>query len=260
MTAALHDLVRLSFVALVCLLGIATAPARTRANDEAPEYTQAVTLGLAEFEDRNYAEARAHFVRAHELAPNARTLRALGMVEFELKRYAESARLLREALSAREKPLDSEMRAKVEALIERAEAYIGIIVIEVVADAIVSVDDVTTPIGPNGELSLEVGDHTLGFAAPEHIAQKRHVTIRGGERSRLQVKLLPVVAPKAEEFSAAPRTERRIVKNPWLWTAVGIVVVGAAAGTAIALTRDKGGQSTELPYRGSTNVLLGAPR
>lgn len=46
-------------------------------------YTQAVTQGLQEFDEKDFAEARSHFLRAHALSPSARTLRALGMVEFD---------------------------------------------------------------------------------------------------------------------------------------------------------------------------------
>lgn len=240
---------------------------------EPSAYTEAVRLGLQEFEDKNFPEARAHFLRAHALAPSARTFRALGMVEFELKHYSESARLLTEALSAREKPLDADKRAHAQELLGRAEGYIGTITLDIAADTAVVVDGVTTNLSAGRQVVLEVGDHTLEFSAPGHIAQKRALTIRGGEHNTLRVALVPlespreVGAPRADQpahtlgsDSIAPK-ERRVIKSPWLWTAVGLVVAGAAAGAAIALTRGDPGTKTRDPYPGTGGApALGTPR
>lgn len=239
---------------------------------ESGAYNDAVRLGLQEFEDKNFAEARAHFVRAHALAPSARTLRALGMVEFELKHYAESAKLLSEALAAREKPLEPDKRAHAQELLGRAQGYIGAITLEIAAETTVIVDGVTTNLSNGRELVLEVGDHALEFQAPDHIAQKRMLTIRGGERSTLRVALLPLSAPSStkgstnESSAQAPTSqpsapkERRALKSPWLWTAVGLVVAGAAAGAAVALARRDPGTKVREPYSGSTGAALGTPR
>jgi tetratricopeptide (TPR) repeat protein len=230
-------------------------------------YTDAVNVGLAEFEDKNFAEARAQFARAHALSPSARTLRALGMVEFELKRYAESARLLSEALSSKEKPLDADKRAHVEQLLERASGYIGKLTLDIEADTSVTVDGVTSNLAPGNELVLEVGDHTLEFQSPTRIAQKRAVTIRGGELSTLRVRLTPLIDPQIAGTSTKPaddrakeQKERRAVRSPWLWTAVGIVVAGAATGAAIAITRDAPAAKTAEAYSGTGgSPPLGTP-
>jgi tetratricopeptide (TPR) repeat protein len=246
----------LYLIAVLWALSLALADRAAAAPKESPAYTQAVTLGLTEFEEKNFAEARAQFLRAHALSPSARTLRALGMVEFELKHYAESARLLSEALGSSEKPLDADKRKHAQQLLEQANSYIGKLTLDIEPETALNVDGVMTNLRPGSELVLEVGDHTLEFHAPTRIAQKRTLTIRGGEASTLRVRLA-ALKPGSEESAAkqaatsspdAPK-ERRVVRNPWLWTAVGVVVAGAAAGAAIALTRDR--QSSEKPYPGT---------
>lgn len=44
--------------------------------------------------------------------------------------------------------------------------------------------------------------------------------------------------PAESEPPAAEERERPLLRSPWLWTAVGLVIVGAATGTAVALSRD----------------------
>src|SRR5690349_15250674 len=64
------------------------------------EYERAIDSGIAEFQQGNYVEAREQFARAHALVPNARTLRSLGMVEFELRNYVDAVTYLEGALGS----------------------------------------------------------------------------------------------------------------------------------------------------------------
>ena len=65
----------------------------------------------------------------------------------------------------------------------------------------------------------------------------------GGPLSLSVAQALPASGPAASEARAAPGPvaapradgeRRRWYKNPWLWTAAGVVVVGAVAGTVVA--------------------------
>ncbi len=260
---------RLGLPLVLWALLLAVSARVAAAPSESNAYTQAVTQGHQEFEEKNFPEARSHFLRAHALSPSARTLRALGMVEFELKHYAESARLLSDALASKQKPLDADKRTHAQQLLERANGYLGKVTLDIEQGTSVVVDSLTTDLGPGNEVVLEVGDHILEFQAQAHIAQKHAITIRGGEQTSLRVRLAPLAAPERVSSTPAPaapgaeegeRKERRVVKNPWLWTAVGLVVAGAAAGAAVALTRDRG-NDTEKPYSGTGGApALGTPR
>jgi tetratricopeptide (TPR) repeat protein len=224
--------------------------ASARAADEDGEYVQAIKLGSAEFEVGNYAEARSQFTRAHRQFPNARTLRALGMVEFELKNYGECIEYLQSALTAQVRALEPSQRKEAELLLARARSYVARLSFDVQPDvATVLMDGVPVKLDEGRTLVVQVGDHVLEFRAPGRLAEKRLVKVSGGEERTLHVVLpTPDAAPAAsgpatEPASApakAPPTERQpLYKKPWLWIVVGVVVAGAAAGAAIALTRNK---------------------
>lgn len=229
-------------------------PARAAA-DEAPAYKEAVSLGLAEFEEKNFLEARALFARAHALYPNARTLRALGMVEYELKNYADCVQLLSQALSSSERPLTDDKREQTEKLRERATTFIARLTLKMDAGTRVSVDGVGMDLVPGSQLVLAVGDHVLEFHATGRIGEKRTLKVKGGEQDTLRVMLSPLNTTDLSPAPADKPKPRRAYKSPWLWTALGLVVAGAATGTVIALTQAGGSTKSELPYTG----MSGAP-
>lgn len=227
-----------------------------------PGYLEAVGAALTEHERGSYQEARAHFQRAHALHPNARTLRGLGKVEFELRNYGEAVRHLEQALSASVRPLDGDLRIETEKLLKRARLYVGEVHVDFVPPhATVLVDGVLAARGPKTTLSLSVGDHVLEFRAQGRLSERRSITIRGGERSVIEV-VLPAVPVEQVAEQPAPlapsshddRTPLR--KKWWLWTAVGVVAAGAAAGIAVAARPDA--QRPQVSG-GSSNTVLGNP-
>jgi tetratricopeptide (TPR) repeat protein len=243
---------------IVLFLVLAAWGSNARAADrDTPEYQDAVNLGLAEFEERNFLEARVHFARAHSLNPSARTLRALGMVQFELKDYVQSVALLQDALRSTERALDGSLREKTEKLLERARSYIASFDLDIEADTRVSVDGQPSDLGAGSELVLPVGEHALEFKAPGHITDKRTLHVQGGEHESLRVRLVALKPATdkqlAEGADSREKAHRPVYKSPWLWVAVGVVIAGAAAGTAIALTRDTETRASE-PYAGTSGA------
>lgn len=238
------------------------APRRNKAATEAgasesqspPGYDQAVALALKEFALGNYAEARGRFYEAHRLLPNARTYRALGMVEYELRNYGDAIEALTLALSSTARPLEGQARTEAEELLVRARGYVARVRIEVNPDvATVVLDGVAVDLAAGGTLMLQVGDHDLEFRAPGRLAEKRRLRINGGEEETLRVVLPPVTTtPEASRRSEG----RPLLRNPWLWTAVGVVIAGAAAGTAIALTGDRTRTRSAEPYSGNAGAAV----
>lgn len=243
-------------LALCWLVVIGSSASAQGAN----EYAQAVQLGVDEFEARNFLEARSHFMRAHELAPNARTFRALGMVEFELKNYVDAARYLQAALEDLDKPLDAQKRAETEQLYKRVSGYLARITLDIAPDTRVAVDGASEDVQGAQEMVLALGDHTLEFRAPNHISERRTVRIKGGEHQRLTVKLVPISDRAAGGGSSPSKDDvepkRPLYKNPWLWTAVGLVVAGAAAGAAVAITRDPGTSTGSVDNGNGSRALV----
>lgn len=256
---------RISVCALIVWL-VAVAPQLVlAAAKDPPAYTEAIELGVSEFEAGNATEARAHFTRAHALYPNARTLRALGMVAFELKRYLECTRYLEQALGSTERTLEGERRKETEKLLERANGYLGRFILDLESDTRLTVDGGGDALRGGDELVLEAGDHTLEFRASGRVANKRVLTVQGGEREPLRVVLVPLQLGSSGTHAHPPgggqdsSKKRPLYRNPWLWTAVGLVLAGAGAGAAIAITRDPTTKN-EAPYSGTGGAPpLGAP-
>lgn len=229
-----------------------------------PGYAEAIDQALTELEAANYPEAREEFQRAHSIYPNARTLRGLGMVEFELRNYTRSVEHLEAALSSKEKALDSKLRAETQALLERAQRYIGTVVIELEPpSATLSVDGIATDV--SGPLRLDVGQHTLEAHAPGRATERRLLEVERGARVDLKLSLANLVPDSAERAATGgaaaggatsePRSDvQPVYKKWWLWTTLAIVVVGGATTAAIILTRDE--RTTAATGTNTTGVTL----
>jgi hypothetical protein len=228
----------------------AQAPAHSSKNAslETREYRRAVQSALAEFDAGNFPEARALFTRAHALYPNARTYRGLGFVAFELRNYIECVSYLGAALASSEKPLSDSLHSSTEELLARAKGMIARIQVDVSPSSrAVLVDGVPVEIPEGQPLVLEVGDHIVELKAAGYVSERRALKIAGGEELSLNVQLreLPAEPAKPALLAAtAPGTtsgqdapaKKPMYKNPWLWTALGVVVVGAGVVTAVVLS------------------------
>lgn len=97
-------------------------------------------------------------------------------------------------------------------------------------------------LGAERVLDVTPGRHRIGLRAEQHVALDREVAVRLGESLRLDLSL-----------SRRPRSS--VVASPWFWTAIGVAVVGAAVGVAVALT------PTRIdPYGGTTDTVLSGLR
>jgi hypothetical protein len=224
---------------------------------EPPEYRAAIERGLEEYQLGNFQEARDQFARAHALHPNARTLRGLGFTAFELRNYVEAESSLEAALASREKPLEGELRDETEQMLARARSYVGSITLVLTpASAVVSVDGIRSA-NDARTLRLDVGDHMLEFRAEGFLAERRRLRVQGGQTQTLAITLSRVSVADADSRApdGQPAAQKPLYKRWWLWTAVGVVVAGAAAGVAIALTTKH-----DTEYRGvpSENTPDGA--
>jgi hypothetical protein len=242
------------FSATLLLLAIlsvgASVHAQSGAKSGPPGYADAIDQALTELEAANYPESREEFQRAHAIYPNARTLRGLGMVEFELRNYTRSVQYLEAALTSKEKVLDAKLRAETQALLERAQRYIGTVVIELEpSSATLTVDGIAADV-TQGSVRVDVGQHTLEAQAPGRATERRIVQVERGAHLDVKMSLADlsavstsrVAAQKAEPSvaSSEPRSEvQPVYKKWWLWTTVAVVVVGGATAAAILLTRDE---------------------
>lgn len=238
----------LSLVILVVGLAVPVA----QGQDAPSEETQALLReALSEYDLGHYAEAYSLFVRVHAAHPTARTERALGNTSFELRRYVEAVGWLESALADDRSPLTPEMRTEVEGVLSRARAFVGRYRITTnVEGASIEVDG----LAPDGEtVLLDVGDHEVVASAVGHATVTRHLAVRGGEDETLALTLRPtgLSEPSADDDVAhltppggasnepAPGGES-VAESPWLWTILGVVVVGAAVGIGVGVAVGSG--------------------
>lgn len=155
--------------------------ARAQPSVEA-RYRDTIAEAVSEFEGGHFEEAFALFRQAHALIPNARTLRGMGMAAFEVRRYPDAVRDLSAALTERNRALTAEQRAEVQALLVRAQGFVGRFRISVTpSDAAVTLDGNPLQLEPDGSLMLQIGTYQLAASAPGRSPATRPIQVDGGE-------------------------------------------------------------------------------
>lgn len=220
------------------------------AQPEPPGYRVAIDEAIAEFAAYRFGEARELFVRAHAIFPNARTLRGLGLAEFELRDYVHCIQHLDAALSSKTRPLDGELRGETEALRQRAAGFVARVTLVSRPQAARLLVDGAQAEWPVRPLLVPFGTHTLELFAPGYEPAKLSLSLSGGEERTLNVELR---RPPGDHVRDTTDSGARWYQNPWLWTAVGIVVIagGTAAGFAIANSL-----RADPPRAGTSGVLI----
>lgn len=163
----------------------------------------------------------------------ATTLRALG-------RHVESRDAFAQLL-ARHKQLDPEVRQQAETMLAEEKARVASLI---VADLPSSKDDLKISLdgkaqkdGGDRPLAFEVdpGKHALRVEQEESKPFTWEGTLSDGEKKQVAVKLVPEDKPAPTPAPAQPPKPEEpksgsVWSSPIFWTAVGVVVVGAAAG------------------------------
>ena len=238
----------------------AQSPSPASAASEPQGYAELIDEALREYRARHFEEARALFTRAHALFPNARTLRGVGMADFELRDYADSVEHLEAALASNVRPLSGSLREETEALAARAATFVARIALSVrPRSAEITLDGAPVERAEK-VLLLEVGEHVLELHATGYGPERRVIKVRGGESERLDIALVPTVneqsptvalgAPTGPRKDDGESAMRPLYRNPWLWTGVGLVVAGAAAGAGVYFLKGRDERVGDVPVSG----------
>ena len=168
---------------IALLIAIGGASAARAADDDTPV---SVLIGdaVAEYDAGHFQEARALFRQAHEKSPTARTLRGIGMCSFELRDYVEAARALGASLRETRRPLTAEQKRHAEALLGRANTFVGRFTVKVKPEsASLFVDGHPAELEPDGVLLLPFGRHTLSLrcASCAPAEKDQDIDVSGGE-------------------------------------------------------------------------------
>lgn len=225
--------------------GPAAPPESKPSAESNPAYEQAISQAVSEFRAGRWEEARALFKRAHEIEPNARTLRGMGMTAFELRMYVSALRELDAALRDERKPLTDDQRASAQALLDRANAFVGRyqLVLEP-AHARPHVDGQPVQFETGAVVLLDIGEHELTASADGYRTATRKLHVEGGQSVVLRIALdaqgvaalPPTVAPASAASPApaaapAPAAQGGSALGTAAWIALGsAAVLGAGAG------------------------------
>lgn len=219
---------------------------------EPADYGELVAEASREYDAGEYEKARSLFARAHSLFPNSSTHRGLGKAEFELRNYGESIAQLQQALASKVRPLDDKLRADTKELLARARSSVGWLIVQTKPTAAeVRIDGTPFDVTSGQPVLVNVGERIVEASAAGYVTEKRAVHAQGGA-----TQTLTIVFTRAIQAEESAPSRRSWVKNPWLWSAVGVVVVGAAVGTGLALGR---GSKQGLYDRGTTGLLPTGP-
>jgi tetratricopeptide (TPR) repeat protein len=191
-------------VLFVALLLVLAPPAHAADNSEAQRH---YTAGMAHYNLREYKEAIKEFEASYRLAPDPVFLFNLAQCHRLIKHDRDALYFYQAYLRARP---EADNRAEVEKRIEALKKAVALLPPEPAKPE---------PAKPEPSETTTTGANTsTGSSAP---AQTEHSNTVVG--SSVSVAAAP--APRATP----------VYKKWWLWTIVGVVVVGAAVGTGVAL-------------------------
>jgi len=185
-------------VLFVALLLVLAPPAQAADNSEAQRH---YTAGMAHYNLREYKEAIKEFEASYRLAPDPVFLFNLAQCHRLMKHDRDALYFYQAYLRARP---DADNRAEVEKRVEALKKAVALLPPE--------------PAKPEPTEPTTTATSTSTSTTATTHAEPSHVV-----NSSVSVAAAP--APRATP----------VYKKWWLWTIVGVVVVGAAVGTGVAL-------------------------
>jgi len=253
--------------AVACLVSLATG-ARAEELSAKEEAQQVFQQGVIAADEQRWADAERHFTRALVLAKSPATLLNLALVRYELNAPLEAVSALDEldrmTMSDAVRKGAAALRQQLEPLVARG------IVRSNVASWTLQVDGGTsTQHGAHAQIVLLPGEHTLQLTAPGYAPQTLRLRATAGIPFEAAVTLEGLPGPVSREPTAdaiplpsagrnddhAPVRARQLWRNPWLWTAVGLVVVGGAVTSGLLLSREPAAHERS-PDTGSTGLVF----
>jgi hypothetical protein len=235
-----------AFLAFTILCSQAQAGQKKAPEDEARAQFDA---GVSLFERGQFAQASVAFARAYELRPSFKILYLVGKCENEQGHFALSLDAYTRYLGEGGEQLDAARRDEVNKEIDRLEALVGSVVIEVdSADVVVFVDGRKVGVTPlENPLFVDLGEHEIKFMRDTEEVYREIVKVAGGQRVVVKVGSKNEAAEIAVEESSAPKEGTEAgpsaekPKRVWTWVAVGLggaAAIGAAVTGALAITKN----------------------
>jgi len=211
------------------------APSSSSSGRAAAEHFEAA---LNHVDHGDYEQAVTDFERAYEAQPHPSVLYNLALAYVALRRPVQAIDTFERFLAEAGSSISPQQRRAVEEELERQNALVGQLVLEVTPDdARVSVDEVDH--GTRRTLRLLPGSHRLKLDVPGHRSHERVLEVIAGSTDRLDISL--------------PLIERDAIKSLRVHCPISGVVVKADEGT---LATTDGGRILELAVPQSATALV----
>ncbi len=221
------------FVLVAALIAFAlSAPAQAQ-----DAYHDLLDDAERELAEGNPAEARDLYRRAQAQAPGAAPLYGIAVTSRALDDHAEAVRSARAALAQKTTALPAALQQVLLDLIDKSRPLVSELIVESTPnDVQIAVDGEVIPLGPQGELVIAPGRHTIRALADGYMPFLSEISLRAGVRDTLTVELVQPYRPSAlyadEEDDEADEDEG----GPSLVVPIVLVSIGGATLLAGGIT------------------------
>ncbi|MBI5490937.1 MAG: tetratricopeptide repeat protein [Deltaproteobacteria bacterium] len=194
-------------------------------------------LGVAYYDEGRYDAALAEFLRSYEITGEWSVLYNLGQVCVALARNADAAGYFERYLALGAADIDSDRRAEVQSALASLDPLVARIRVDVDVDgAIVLLDGVERGSSPlPGPLLVDPGSHLVEVRDDRLPGgrERREIILAGGLTEVIRV--VASSPPPPPPPLPLPEPETSVWASWWLWTIVGVVVLGGAVTTGVLL-------------------------
>lgn len=210
--------------ALYILFAALSASSNARAEDVEPKARQLFDAGVVAANAGAWERAREHFRQSYALAPRNSTLLNLAGAESHSGHLVEAGAHYRSVLEGAEN-LAPDVRAAAEvamADVSRRIAHCTIQVEHVRPGDTATFDEKPISFATmSGTFLADPGPHSIAIQRDGQPIARRMLALAEAERRTFVIRLPAAAADKGARTGGWYR-------SPWLWTAVGVVIVGSA--------------------------------
>ncbi|HMI92578.1 MAG TPA: hypothetical protein VK509_14485 [Polyangiales bacterium] len=218
-----------------------------RAHAQEATYGELMRDAKREAEEGSYAAARLLYRKSYAAQANAGSLLGAALASVKLEDFADAVRTGWAALAERHAPLDETERVRAERMIEDSLRKVAIYTVDAQpSSAEVAVDGEPVPLGPNRELVVSPGPHTVRALADGFVPGVLEVDAVAGKRDTLMFTLSRAAAPSIltqdvedEEEAAEDEGESDFPVVPVIVLSVGVATLIAGGITGLIAVGDE---------------------
>lgn len=253
------------FLSTVAALDASPAAAQEASSSEMAAARNLFRTGLAHAEAGRWEQARADFERSYGLARVPVTLFNLAGAQAETGQLVRAAESYRRFLQAANEGRAARYREAAQTALAELEPKIPSVRLEASGLAehdVLRVDDDEVARAVLGiEYPLDPGEHRVAVLREGSVVVEETFSLSEGESRAVtllapsvnvapdHVALTEVTTETPDVTTETPR-ERSVARSPWLWIAIGVVVVAGATTAIVLATRDDAS-----PYQGNAGVI-----